>query len=193
MKDRQKEYINKDRIICQEDCDFSEYDYNTLVAKCSCKAKGCPESYSEMNINKNKLLKNFKNIKNFINFNFLICYKKLFNKNSYKNNIGCYLILIFILFHIITIFVFILKQFSLLINKIKKIISLKDYEKDKLSEISKKHWLKTKKNSVRQKTIRKNVKKKRLSNKSTLNDSKTKINSKVIENFQDKKKILKII
>ena len=64
LKDRQKEFIGKDRVICQEDCDFSEYDYDNLVAKCSCDAKDCAESYADMKINKNKLLENFKNIKN---------------------------------------------------------------------------------------------------------------------------------
>ena len=34
LKDRQNEFINKDKVVCQEGCDFSEYDYDTLVAKC---------------------------------------------------------------------------------------------------------------------------------------------------------------
>ena len=90
--DRQKEFIEKYRIVCQEDCDFSEYDYNTLVAKCSCNAKESAQSYAEMSINKEKLLVKFKNIKNQVNFNFLICYKKLFCKKGILNNVGCYII-----------------------------------------------------------------------------------------------------
>ena len=138
LKDRQKEFINKDYIICQEDCDLSEYNYETFIAKCSCKVKEFAQSFAEMKINKNKLLDNFKNIKNFINFNFLVCYKKLLNKNGIINNIGCYLILSIIIFHIIAIFVFSIKQFSLLKNKITKIASeiykyqpIKKNEKDK--------------------------------------------------------------
>ena len=34
LKDRQKEFIEKDYVVCQEDCDFSQYDYETFVAKC---------------------------------------------------------------------------------------------------------------------------------------------------------------
>ena len=79
LKDRQKEFIDKDNIICQEDCDFSEYDYKQFIAKCSCKVKECAQSFADMKINKLKLLDNFKNIKNFLNFNFLVCYNKLFN------------------------------------------------------------------------------------------------------------------
>ena len=62
MKDRQSEYIIKDKIICQEDCQFSEYDYSNYIAKCSGKVKESSQSIIDMNINKAKLLKNFKDI-----------------------------------------------------------------------------------------------------------------------------------
>ena len=59
-----------------------------------------------MNIDKSKILDNFKNIKIIINFNILIYYKKLFNKKGILNNIGCYLIFDIILLPIIIIFAF---------------------------------------------------------------------------------------
>ena len=121
LKDRQKEFIDKDKVICQEDCDFNEYDYDTFVAKCSCEVKESSKSFADMNINKAKLLENFINIKNIINLNFLKCHKKLFNKLGILNNIGCYIILAIIIFHIISIFVLIGKQFSTLKKKIKKL------------------------------------------------------------------------
>ena len=58
LTDRQKEFIGNNEIICQEDCDFSEYDYDTLVAKCSCNVKENSESFADMKINNNKLLDN---------------------------------------------------------------------------------------------------------------------------------------
>ena len=48
LKDRQTEYIDKDKIVCQDDCDFTEYDYETLKAKCSCKVKETPSSIADM-------------------------------------------------------------------------------------------------------------------------------------------------
>ena len=77
-----------------------------------------------MKIDKNKLLENFKNIKNIINFEFLKCYNKLFNKKDILNNIGCFILLTIILFHILTIVIFIINQFSSIINKINKILDL---------------------------------------------------------------------
>ena len=186
LKDRQKEYIDKDRIICQEDCDFSKYDYETLVATCSCEVKECSESFEEMNINKSKLLENFKNIKNFLNFNFLARHKNLFNKNGFINNIGCYLILIIIIFHIIIILVFSLKQYSLLINKIIIIASVKEYENNKMLQ---KTRLKTTKKSLSQNNNKMNIKKKRISyinTLKTLNNIQKKIKPNCKINIQDK-------
>ena len=75
-----------------------------------------------MNIDKNKLLKNFKDIKNIANLNFLVCYRKLFKKVSIIYNIGSYIILVIILFHIISIFVFSTHDYFVIKKKIKKII-----------------------------------------------------------------------
>ena len=121
MKDRQNEFIEKDRIVCQEDCYFSDYNYVTSKARCICQVKECPQLFDGMNINKAKILENFKNFYNYINFKFLVCYKKLFNKKGFINNIGCYLILSIIFFHIFTILIFKIKSFYSIETKIKKI------------------------------------------------------------------------
>ena len=113
--------VDSDKIVCQEGCDFSEYNCDTYIAKCSCEVKESTPSIADMNINKAKLLENFKDIKNIVNFKFLICYKQLFNKKGFINNIGCYLILIIILFHIMSIFIFSINNFPSLKAKIKNI------------------------------------------------------------------------
>ena len=131
MKDRKKEFIDKDRIVCQEGCYFSEYDYNNSKVKCSCNAKKSSLLFVDMYINKEKIIDNFKNINNLINYKFLICYKKLFNKEGIIKNIGSYTILSIIIFHIIAIFIFCLKQFSSIKKKINKIASEKKHLSDK--------------------------------------------------------------
>ena len=88
IKDRRKKYMDGDKIVCQEDCEFSKYDSVNFKAMCSCHFKESSPSIINMKIDKLKLFKNFKNIKNFANFNFLVCYKKLLNKKGIINNIG---------------------------------------------------------------------------------------------------------
>ena len=122
LKDRQKIFISENKIVCQEDCVFSEYDPTKFKANCLCNARESSNSYSNMKINKDKLLENFKDIKNFANFNFLVCYKKLLNKEGIIKNIGFYFLLIIILFHIMAILIFYLNQFSSLKLKINGII-----------------------------------------------------------------------
>ena len=39
LKDRQKELIDSNKIVCQENCDFSEYNYITNRVNCFCKVK----------------------------------------------------------------------------------------------------------------------------------------------------------
>ena len=91
LKDRKKEFIEDNKMVCQDDCDFSEYDYNTQKAKCLCKVKKSPgsfKSFADMKINKTKLYENFIDIKNIANINLLVCYKQLFKGEGIKKNIG---------------------------------------------------------------------------------------------------------
>ena len=194
LKDRQKEYITKDKIICQEDCDFSEYDSETSTAKCSCKAKESSKSIADMNINKVKILENFKDIKNLVNFNFLICYKKLFNKKGIINNIGFYLILVIIIFHIINILIFSLNNFHSLIKKIKKIASkINQFQPNKKDEkvLNQSNKFNSKEKIVIFRNNKRKIKKiKKIKNnidsKNNIKDSQINIDSKIIINNQFK-------
>jgi hypothetical protein len=139
IKDRQREFIDKNKFVCQEYCDFSEYNYTIYTAKCLCKIKEIFQSFSEMKIDKTKLLENFINIKNIVNVNFLVCYKKLFNNEAILNNVGSYLILAIVLFHLITIMIFNIKSF----HSVKKIIvnilvKTEENKKEKKKDDSKK-------------------------------------------------------
>ena len=57
FKDRKKEYAKGNRIVCQEDCEFFKYYYDTFTAECLCKVKESSSSKFNININKNKLPK----------------------------------------------------------------------------------------------------------------------------------------
>ena len=129
LRDRQINYISEDNIVCQEDCEFIKYNSETFIAECSCKVKDSSSSKLEISINKEKLFENFKNIKNFANFNFLVCYTKLFTKDGIVNNIGCYLIFVVIIFHLITINIFYISQFTKIKMNIKDIsFAINEYE-----------------------------------------------------------------
>ena len=182
LKDRRNEYINK--TVCQDNCNFLSYNYTSHKAVCSCKVKESSISLANMKINTKILLENFKNIKNIANLNILKCFKRLFCKEGIINNIGYYILLFIVIFHIISIFVFYIKQYNLLKKKIKSIsyaiINLKLLEKgnendgeseiklEKISNINndinniidksnKKYFKKKKKKKRRNKKIQKEI------------------------------------
>ena len=114
LKDRQKEFKDQNKAVFQEDCKLYSYNYTTRKANCSCKTKEMPLSFADMHINKTKLYQNFLDIKNIANINILICYKNLLEINGIIYNIGSYIIIAIIIFHIICIIIFYAKQYDLL-------------------------------------------------------------------------------
>ena len=142
LKDRQKEFIEKNKTICQEDCIFSEYDNTTKKAKCLCKVEESSSSFAEMKINTTKIYQNFINVKKIININIMVCYKELFNKKGVINNIAFYFIMPIFIFHIIVIIIFYHKQKKIINKEIKNIaFSIRNWElvkDDKTQKINKK-------------------------------------------------------
>ena len=112
LKDRKKEFVEGNKTVCQEDCEFSEFDYNTKKAKCLCKPKesSASASVADMKIDKSKLYKNFIDINNIANFKIMKCYKVLFNKKGIIKNIASYIVIIIEIFHIIAIIIFYSRQ-----------------------------------------------------------------------------------
>ncbi|MBO6244164.1 MAG: hypothetical protein J6O41_06350, partial [Clostridia bacterium] len=110
LKDRKKDFIEGNKAICQDDCQFQDYDYTNQKANCSCKVKESMTSILDLKINKTKLYENFVDIKNIANIKMLSCYKVLLTKDGLKKNIASFCILPILLFHLIAIFIFYFKQ-----------------------------------------------------------------------------------
>ena len=184
INDRQKEFCNKNKMVCQEDCDFVDYDNKTKKALCSCGIKESSSSFANMKINKTKLLESFININNIANIYILKCFKILFSIEGILYNIGSYIIIAVFILHIISICIFYINQLGFLNKKIKEILfGLKYFKLIKNVEpkgINKKDNKKTTKKLI---PFNKEIKSK---NKNIINLSKEKLNKK-------NKKILKRI
>jgi len=194
LKDRKKDFIDKNMTVCQEDCEFSEYDKENNKVKCICNIEETSSSIANIKINKAKLFENFKDIKNIVNFNFLVCYKNLLKKDGIIYNIGSYIILTIIIFHILSILIFFISEFSLIKKKINKIIFGMNKEK-KSNEIMKEKKIKkekSKKNSNKisiNRKIKRRKSNKKINIKAINNDSEIKIISKNNQLDNDGEKI----
>ena len=116
IKDRQKEYIENNMRICEEECYFSKYDFILKKVVCSCLTKTKLESISEMKLNNSRTHSNFKEVKNNANFELLKCFTKVFNNKRYMNNSANYINLIIFIISIIILILYILKGYTKIKN-----------------------------------------------------------------------------
>ena len=125
LTDRRKNFIEKNKTVCQEKCVFIEYNYNLSKSKCSCditESSKSSKSFVNIHINKTKLYDNFINIRNIANINLLFCYKLLFPIKGILHNYGCLFIFPIIIIHFILMILFCAKNsYNKIIDKIKEI------------------------------------------------------------------------
>ena len=94
------------------------------------------------------------------------CYNKLFNKEGIIYNIGCCIIFIFIIFHIISIFIFSIYNYRIIKRKIKNIASkINNEDLGKGKEVKKKQKIDDKEIFIYKSKIKKNLGKINFSNK----------------------------
>ena len=131
INDRKKEFVEGNKTICQEDCDFSKYNSDDHLANCSCKVKES-SSFSDININKTKLYENFgdnNNKKEVSNLGITSC-NVLASKENIKSNTGFYLLLFILAIFIIIFIIFCSRGYNSLESKIDEVI----YKKFKKTE-----------------------------------------------------------
>ena len=130
LSDRKKEYNDNNLSLCQNDCEYIEYNKDNKQSSCECGIKNEMDSISEIIDNPNKLSNAF-NI-NETNSNFgssniitMKCTKALFSKDGLINNISSYIFFIFIFIFLLSILFFIKCGFPLLQNDINYILNSK--------------------------------------------------------------------
>ena len=154
LRDRREDCINNTSSLCEDNCEFNEYNSIRKLAKCKCKIKINTKNSSESAINKDKLINNFKDFEHISNFYVIKCYKLLFKKEGIKNNIGNYIIALIIIFNIIISILFKIKGYKKFIKRIKEII--KNFHKNKNINNTNKKKINVKKNNKEKNIIIKN-------------------------------------
>ena len=139
LEDRKKEYIDNNLSLCEQDCEYEGYDTNIKKSKCNCFIKLKMPIISEIEVNKDKLINNFINIKDITNMKIIFCYKELFSDEGLKINIGNYIILSIILINIACLVFYNIKDFKLLINLLYTFFGTKENKITENIEITRKN------------------------------------------------------
>ena len=191
LLDRKKNFVDNNLTICEEDCDFNEYNYTTGKVTCSCDANINPTTkIGDISFDKNKLFNSFINFKNIMNIDVLKCYKLIFKLDSFMHNYANLTMLIILVLFVITLFIFYFRD----CYNLEKILTLIVYFKINLNLAKK--FLKKKKDKKKIKlnnlnnliVIKKQKKKNKICNKAEIIDD---LNSQSPFQIQSKKSIKK--
>ena len=121
LSDKRNDYIKNNMAVCETNCDFIFYNYETQKAVCSCDIKTEIPFMNKIKFGKNALMNNFVDINNIANIKMISCYKTVFKMKKLIKNYGFIIYLIFILLNIICIILFYFRFFSLFVDEIAKI------------------------------------------------------------------------
>ena len=130
LNDRKREFVDKNMSLCEVNCNYNGYDIINKQAQCECQIKLKMSQSSEIDINRDELFKRFFKIKEIINIISIKCIYNLFNKEGIINNIGNYNMLSIIISNIVLLFIFYLKGYYNLQNRINQIISVIKIDKN---------------------------------------------------------------
>ena len=126
LEDRQGDFSNNNKSLCEADCEFVKYHSDLGKAECSCDVKTTAPLISDIKVDKDKLYQ-FIDLKKLMNFDVMKCYNLLTSISGIKENIGFYVFFPAFVAYFISIIIFYKKDFNLIKYQIKEIVYAKRY------------------------------------------------------------------
>ena len=140
LSDRQKEFIDNNMTLCEENCKLINYNYEAEKVKCSCEIKIHIPLFDDIKIDKKRLIESFTDVKHIFNFKVMKCFKNVIQKDNIKKNSGFFIFLLICLLFFICLILFYLKFNEFHQNNITKIIEAKKeifkLKNNKMNEIT---------------------------------------------------------
>ena len=145
LSDRKKDFYSPNETMCQANCKYSDYLFESQYLKCECnisKDNNIIDIENKDKFNAKILYETFIDVLKFSNFGVLKCYKLIFDINKISKNFGSIIIFICFMIYLLFLGVYIFKGISpLKIDSAKKFFMNKDnkicdyksiFEKDKI-------------------------------------------------------------
>ena len=118
--------------LCQKGCEFESYNSETKKAKCNCpiERNKINTNTSLLEFNKNEMINEFYNVLKNSNFRVLKCYQLPFNIKIFVKNIGSIIMTILLVIFLVLIIYYVAKSSRDLGIYIKRILKIKELEKN---------------------------------------------------------------
>jgi len=87
LRDRKKDFYISNISLCEDNCQYKEFDINTLKANCKCEIKTEVNS-GKAKFSPNIIIENFYKFEKYSNIIIMKCYKLAFNLDKLKKNYG---------------------------------------------------------------------------------------------------------
>ena len=134
LSDRKNDFYSANETMCQANCNFSDYSFESTYLKCKCNVEN--DNIDTDNIEKfsaKMIYSSFYEVLKYSNFKVVKCYKLVFNINVLTKNYGSLIAIILFAFYLAFFAIYLLKGISpFKIDTVKTII-----EKKKMSNNSK--------------------------------------------------------
>ena len=136
LSDRINDFFEPNQLVCQENCQYSDYSPNSSYLKCECNVVDEEEINTKEpeKITAKSIAKSLYNILKYSNYKVLKCYKLVFRKITIRKNIGSILSNIYFIGYLIAFGFFCYKKLFYLQSEILKLFKNKDINDDKINK-----------------------------------------------------------
>ena len=128
LTDRVNDIYEKNKLECQENCEYSDYLPDSKYLKCDCNVVNEEKINTKEpeKITAKSIVKSFFNVLKYSNYKVLRCYNLVFRKVTIKENAGSILSNIYFIGYLIAFGIFCYKKTSYLDNEIEKLLQKDD-------------------------------------------------------------------
>ena len=146
IKDRKKEFNENNMFLCENNCNYTNYNSTTKKSVCMCGVKSKIYSISEILENKESISQSFNisDSSSSSNLNLMKCVDTLFSKYGLLKNLEFYILIIMIILYAISAILYYRIGSNLIENDIQEILDEK-YKNDKSIKRKKRSKTKTSK------------------------------------------------
>ena len=137
LSDRQKKYNDNNMSLCENKCNFTEYNISSKKSVCMCEIKSKIYTISEILESKETVSKDF-NTENTIessssSINLMKCFNTVFSKYGLLKNLGNYILLLMVIVFSVSSILFYKIGYVLLENDIKQILLVKEKNEESIN------------------------------------------------------------